>query len=217
MTIQEILGPRPDAGGHTRSAASTYTANQGTSEGTPHGKTGTRSCTSTRCERKSALYAQRKIIITSRAELDTITPRLLPRAKRIVERLLASTREDRHEWAAKRRRAAVTELDDGMSELIANLPIVQAAGIFHRLTQVAKTLVVPTTPVASTSYAPTASPPCSSPDRRPSRTTCQITRSPRTPAHPASPPSEGCRDPRASERGIGGDSALAPDRSRQTS
>src|SRR5690606_698385 len=78
---------------------------------------------------------------------ETMTPsRLRPRTRRLAERAMASTREERHRRAAKRRNVVVVEQSDGMSELIALLPSVQATGMFDRLTQAAKLLSHPDDP-----------------------------------------------------------------------
>ncbi|HPZ34320.1 MAG TPA: DUF222 domain-containing protein [Microbacteriaceae bacterium] len=61
--------------------------------------------------------------------------RLRPFARMVAERLQPRSLKERHEGAAARRGVWVTELPDGMSELLAIIPTVVANGIMDRLNQ----------------------------------------------------------------------------------
>ena len=66
----------------------------------------------------------------------TETPaRLVPIARRLAEQCARVTLDERHEEARCRRSVTVRDLDDGMADLIAHLPIAEAHGIFDRLTR----------------------------------------------------------------------------------
>lgn len=72
-----------------------------------------------------------------------VTPGRLRRLARAAASSIAEVSfEDRHETARERRSVSCTELDDGMSELVAVIPTVLAAGIADRLTQFAKAVKV---------------------------------------------------------------------------
>lgn len=71
------------------------------------------------------------------AEAESAT-RLAPVARRRAEWYAQSSIDDRHARARATRRVSITDLDDGMSELLAVLPSVLAHGIHDRLTQMAR-------------------------------------------------------------------------------
>ncbi|MFV0432741.1 MAG: DUF222 domain-containing protein [Leucobacter sp.] len=60
--------------------------------------------------------------------------RLRPIAKRLAEEYAERTLEERHVEAKQRRRVWVEDRDEGMADLIAHLPAVEAHGIYNRLT-----------------------------------------------------------------------------------
>jgi hypothetical protein len=62
---------------------------------------------------------------------------LRPAARRLAEHAQHDPLAVRHERARRRRRVVVTDLDDGMARLIADLPAVLAYGIHDRLTSMA--------------------------------------------------------------------------------
>lgn len=64
--------------------------------------------------------------------------RLRPIARRLAERHSEQSIDERHACARQRRRVFVTELPDGMADLIAHLPAAEAYGIFNRITQMSK-------------------------------------------------------------------------------
>ncbi|HEX5858984.1 MAG TPA: DUF222 domain-containing protein, partial [Microbacterium sp.] len=66
--------------------------------------------------------------------------RLAPIAKLLADRAQPRTLADRHVEARDGRGVRVTELADGMGELVAILPSVLARGIFDRLTEQARTI-----------------------------------------------------------------------------
>jgi hypothetical protein len=71
-----------------------------------------------------------------------LTPGRLRRvARRAAERLTEVSFEDRHARARERRSVIMTELDDGMSQLIHTLPTVLAEATWDRLTRQAKAIV----------------------------------------------------------------------------
>lgn len=76
-------------------------------------------------------------ITLARAEVTT-PGKLAVSAKIAAARLRAGGFEDRHASARAFRRVTITELDDGMSELIHVMPSVYAAAVFDRLTRQAK-------------------------------------------------------------------------------
>lgn len=63
---------------------------------------------------------------------------LRPAARRLADHAQHEPLAARHERARHRRRVAVTDLDDGMARLIADLPAVLAHGIHDRLTSMAR-------------------------------------------------------------------------------
>lgn len=66
----------------------------------------------------------------------TLTPhRLRPVAQQLAEKYAERTLDERHESACLRRRVYVVEQADGMSDLIAHLPTVEARAIHDRLTR----------------------------------------------------------------------------------
>lgn len=72
-----------------------------------------------------------------------VTPGRLRRLARAAASSIAEVSfEERHECAREKRSVSCTELDDGMSELVAVIPTVLAAGIADRLTQFAKAVKV---------------------------------------------------------------------------
>jgi hypothetical protein len=75
----------------------------------------------------------------ARAESLTVG-RLGPACRAIADRLHPESIDERHTRARQRRRVGVTDLDDGMSRLFADLPSTLAHAVFDRLTQMAKTV-----------------------------------------------------------------------------
>lgn len=71
------------------------------------------------------------------AEAET-PARLRPIAKRIAEQFAEVSLDERHAEARKRRRVYVVDADDGMSDLVAHLPAVEAHAIHRRLTAAAR-------------------------------------------------------------------------------
>lgn len=68
-----------------------------------------------------------------------MTPsQLRPIARRIAEELTETSLEERHEDALERRQVWVHDVADGMSELYALIPAVEAHAIYDRLTSMAK-------------------------------------------------------------------------------
>lgn len=66
--------------------------------------------------------------------------RLRPIAKRLAEQYAACPLEERHEQARARRRVVLLDREDGMADLIAHLPAVEAYGIHERLTRITLTV-----------------------------------------------------------------------------
>lgn len=66
--------------------------------------------------------------------------RLRPIAKRIAEQCAETPVEQRHEEARLRRCVRLLDLDDGMCDLIAHLPAIEAHAIFDRLTRMSRRL-----------------------------------------------------------------------------
>lgn len=64
--------------------------------------------------------------------------RLRPIARRIAEQWAERSLEDRHREAVAERRVVVVECADGMADLIAHLPAVEAYAIHNRLTGIAR-------------------------------------------------------------------------------
>lgn len=72
-----------------------------------------------------------------------VTPGRLRQLARAVANSIAEVSfEERHENAREKRSVSCTDLDDGMSELVAVIPTILAAGIADRLTQFAKAVKV---------------------------------------------------------------------------
>lgn len=68
-----------------------------------------------------------------------LTPnRLIPVAKRLAEQWAVEPIEARQSREALRRRVSVVPMDDGMAELRAYMPAVQAFGVFDHLTRIGK-------------------------------------------------------------------------------
>ncbi|XPP25686.1 MAG: DUF222 domain-containing protein [Leucobacter sp.] len=63
--------------------------------------------------------------------------RLRPLARSLAEQHTEHTLDERHETARRQRRVYVLDADDGMADLIAHLPAVEAYGIHRRLTRIA--------------------------------------------------------------------------------
>lgn len=59
-------------------------------------------------------------------------------ARRVAERLMPRTLDERHEGAVQQRRVSVTDLDDGMSELFLLAPSAHVHAVFDRLTQMGR-------------------------------------------------------------------------------
>ncbi|MFT4214274.1 MAG: DUF222 domain-containing protein [Microbacterium sp.] len=66
--------------------------------------------------------------------------RVRPYARLVAQRLLPRSFQERHDTAAEGRCVRVSDLDDGMSELLLRAPSVLVHGIHDRLTQIAKTI-----------------------------------------------------------------------------
>ncbi len=64
--------------------------------------------------------------------------RLRPIAKRLAERLAEIPLDERHEQAKSHRRVFIVDGDDGMSDLVAHLPAVEAHAIHERITAMAR-------------------------------------------------------------------------------
>ncbi|MEQ6897497.1 DUF222 domain-containing protein [Microbacterium sp. KR10-403] len=75
----------------------------------------------------------------SRAERLT-AGRLGAACRSIADRLDPDSIDERHARAKRRRRVGITDLDDGMARLFADLPAALARAIFDRITQMAKTV-----------------------------------------------------------------------------
>mgnify|MGYP001025332061 CR=1 FL=1 len=63
--------------------------------------------------------------------------RLRPLARSLAEQYTEHTLDERHDAARRQRRVYVLDADDGMADLIAHLPAVEAYGIHRRLTRIA--------------------------------------------------------------------------------
>ncbi|WP_281166864.1 DUF222 domain-containing protein [Microbacterium luticocti] len=74
-----------------------------------------------------------------RAE-DLTAGRLAAACRSIADRLDPDSIDERHARAKRRRRVGITDLDDGMARLFADLPATLARAIFDRITQMAKTV-----------------------------------------------------------------------------
>lgn len=75
----------------------------------------------------------------SRAE-NLTAGRLGAACRSIADRLDPDSIDERHARAKRRRRIGITDLDDGMARLFADLPAALARAIFDRITQMAKTV-----------------------------------------------------------------------------
>ncbi|MBP6686105.1 MAG: HNH endonuclease [Leucobacter sp.] len=84
-----------------------------------------------------------------------LTPnRLLPTAKRLAEQWAVEPIEERHRRATRGRRVTIVALDDGMAELRAYMPAVQAFGVYDHLTRIGKAVKRKTVAVPSPQQAP---------------------------------------------------------------
>lgn len=63
---------------------------------------------------------------------------LRPIARRLAEQYADVTIDERYAVACQRRRVTVTDLEDGMSDLVAHLPTVEAHAIYDRLNRASK-------------------------------------------------------------------------------
>lgn len=66
--------------------------------------------------------------------------RLHPIARRLAEQYAETTLDERHDPARRRRRISLTDREDGMAELLAYLPAVEAHGVYDRLTRMSRAL-----------------------------------------------------------------------------
>lgn len=64
--------------------------------------------------------------------------RLRPIARRLAEQYAEQPLAERHEQARTRRRVVLVDQEDGMADLIAHLPAVEAHGIYRRLTAMSR-------------------------------------------------------------------------------
>ena len=71
---------------------------------------------------------------------DLTTGRLGAACRAIADRLDPASIDERHARAKRRRQVGISDLDDGMARLFADLPATLARAIFDRLTQMAKTV-----------------------------------------------------------------------------
>lgn len=69
---------------------------------------------------------------------DETPNRLRPIARRLAAEQAEATVEERHEGAVRARHVRVVDLEDGMADLIAHLPAVEAYAMRDRLTRIAK-------------------------------------------------------------------------------
>ena len=75
--------------------------------------------------------------VLAHARIET-PARLRPIARRLAEQYADHTLDERHAIACERRRVWVTDHDDGMSDLTAYLPTIEAHTIYDRLTRASK-------------------------------------------------------------------------------
>lgn len=68
----------------------------------------------------------------------TTPNRLRPIARRLAEQYAEKSIDERHAEARKQRRVSVTDCGDGMADLTAHLPAVEAFGIYDRLSRAGK-------------------------------------------------------------------------------
>lgn len=66
--------------------------------------------------------------------------RLRPIARRLAEQCSEASLDERHAEARKQRRVYIVDSEDGMSDLVAHLPAVEAHGIYRRLTDMGRKL-----------------------------------------------------------------------------
>ncbi|WP_053353191.1 HNH endonuclease signature motif containing protein [Leucobacter musarum] len=78
---------------------------------------------------------EREVLVHARVETAN---RLRPIARRLAEEYAERTLDERHEEAVRQRRVVVTAGADGMSELTAVLPTIEAFAIHDRLTRIAR-------------------------------------------------------------------------------
>ncbi|WP_053352383.1 HNH endonuclease signature motif containing protein [Leucobacter musarum] len=83
--------------------------------------------------RRSAYEAE----VLTHARVESVN-RLRPIARRIAEQHAVESLDERHREAARERRVMVHEREDGMSDLTAYLPTVEAFAIHDRLTRIAR-------------------------------------------------------------------------------
>jgi hypothetical protein len=88
--------------------------------------------------------------------VDETAARLRPVARVRAERVAPSSLQERHDRARAGRGVRVTDLDDGMSELVATLPSVLAHGAFDRLTALAHDVRAAAAASAAATSAPAA-------------------------------------------------------------
>jgi len=86
---------------------------------------------------KRELRADYENAVLPYAETEAAT-RLAPICRRRAEWYADVTLDERHQQARQRRTVSVTDLDDGMAELIALLPAALAHGAFDRISQIAR-------------------------------------------------------------------------------
>lgn len=67
--------------------------------------------------------------------------RLRPIARRLAEQYADQTIDERYAVACEQRRVWLTDRDDGMSDLTAHLPTVEAHAIYDRLTRASKQII----------------------------------------------------------------------------
>lgn len=72
---------------------------------------------------------------------DETPNRLRPIARRLAAEQAEATTEERHEVAVRARHVRVVDLEDGMADLIAHLPAVEAHAMRDRLTRIAKLVI----------------------------------------------------------------------------
>lgn len=103
---------------------------------------------------------EHEVLVEARTETAN---RLRPIAQRIAARHTETTPSEQHEEALKMRSVRVIDLEDGMSDLIARLPSLEAHAIHDRLTRLAKqaeaaaAAAVPATPSTPSDSAPVSS------------------------------------------------------------
>lgn len=73
-----------------------------------------------------------------RSAVEVSPNRLRAVARRLAEQHAVSTMDERHARARKHRRVSLIDGEDGMADLIAHLPAVEAHAVYYRLTRVAQ-------------------------------------------------------------------------------